>query len=62
MISHPGSSGAIRNISRSKRFTLFLITAFPTRRLIENPHLEKASWLGNALIASKPFAQELALL
>ena len=60
-ISHPGFKGMIRKISRSQRFTLFLVTALPTRLLTEKPYREMVSPLAKALIATKSDARELPL-
>ena len=60
-MSHPGNNGASRKISRSNRFTLFLVTALPTRWLTEKPYRDKVSPLGKAFITSKLLAHELPL-
>ena len=61
MMSHPACSGVNRKISRSKRFTLFLTTALPTRRLTEKPYLDEVSPLGKAFITTKSLTHELPL-
>ena len=60
--SQPVSSGIKRIISRRRRFTRFLTTALPTRRLTEKPYREKASPLAKALITVKSPTHELPLL
>jgi len=62
IISHPGSTGASRKISRSNRFTLFLVTALPIRLLTEKPYLDKLSPLGNAFITIKLLTHDLPSL
>jgi hypothetical protein len=61
-MSQPGNSGAFLNISRSRRFILFLTTALPTRRPTAKPHLVKSSPLGKALTTISLPAQDLPLL
>lgn len=48
-ISQPAFTGICLRISLSKRFTLFLTTALPTRRLTVKPYLDMLSPLGTAL-------------
>jgi len=60
--SHPILIGAARNISRSRRFTRFLVTALPTRRLIEKPYRDKTSPLGKTFTTNRLFAHDLPSL
>ena len=61
-ISHPGLIGVRRTISRKRRLTLFLMTAFPTLLPTEKPHLDKGTPLDNALSTSRLLLQELPLV
>ena len=58
-MSLPGLNTVNLNISRKRRFTLFLVTAFPTRRLTDIPYLEISKPLGITLITTGPDVREI---
>lgn len=58
-MSQPGSNTVNRNISRKRRFTLFLVTALPTRRLTDNPYLDIPRPLGITLSITGPDVREI---
>jgi len=60
-MSQPGLRGVRRMISRSKRLTLFLTTAFPTFLLTTKPQRDWGRLLGMALITTRPLCHELPL-
>src|SRR4030042_1130174 len=59
--SHPGFIGVRRVISRNKRLTLFLTTAFPTFLPTEKTHRDRRRPLGIALNTTRSLCQELPL-
>jgi hypothetical protein len=61
-MSQPVFTGNFLVISRSSRFTWFLTTALPTRRLTVNPNLDKANPLGIALTTTSLPAQDFPSL
>ena len=61
IISQPGRTGVCLIISRSRRFTRFLTTALPTRRLTTKPNRDEPRPLGKALMTISLAAQDLPL-